>query len=63
MRSRLRRIDLIAFLAVLAAGLGLVLMGVQPEAVTTLAVGLSSLYSAWVGVGRGSDGPTDRARR
>lgn len=47
MSSASRRVDLVAFLGVLVVGVGLVALGVQPEAVSTVAVGLSSLYTAW----------------
>jgi hypothetical protein len=47
MRSARRRTDLVVFLAVLATGVVLVLSGIQPEAVSTVAIGLSTLYAAW----------------
>ncbi|MGC0206537.1 MULTISPECIES: hypothetical protein [Streptomyces] len=47
MRSARRRTDLVVFLAVLVTGVVLVLSGIQPEAVSTVAIGLSTLYAAW----------------
>ncbi|MEW2809863.1 hypothetical protein AB0929_22570 [Streptomyces massasporeus] len=47
MRSARRRTDLVVFLAVLASGVVLVLSGIRPEAVSTVAIGLSTLYAAW----------------
>ncbi|MEV6805837.1 hypothetical protein ACH4NF_26110 [Streptomyces sp. NPDC017248] len=38
-----------AFLAVLLTGVVLVLSGIPPEAVSTVAIGLSTLYAAWRG--------------
>lgn len=42
-----RRADLVVFLAVLLTGVVLVLCGVRPETVSTIAIGLSTLYAAW----------------
>ncbi|WP_037826382.1 hypothetical protein [Streptomyces sp. NRRL B-1347] len=42
-----RRTDLAAFLAVLVTGVVLILCGVKAETVSTVAIGLSSLYAAW----------------
>ncbi|WP_420034430.1 hypothetical protein ACN2WE_19565 [Streptomyces sp. cg28] len=41
--------DLIVFLAVLAAGTALVLLGVAPESLAAVAVTVSGLYAAWRG--------------
>jgi hypothetical protein len=60
MRPRQRQMDLIAFVSVLAMGLGLVLVGVRPEGVATLTVGLSGLYSTWAGVRRRPEKPPNR---
>ncbi|MFF8729795.1 hypothetical protein ACF073_25370 [Streptomyces sp. NPDC015171] len=54
MRGPRRRTDLVAFLAVLLTGVVLVLSGIAPEAVSTVAIGLSTLYAAWRG-GRSSE--------
>ncbi|QDQ15400.1 hypothetical protein [Streptomyces spectabilis] len=42
-----RRTDLAAFLAVLVTGVVLILCGVKAETVSTVAIGLSTLYAAW----------------
>ncbi|MFI8929423.1 hypothetical protein ACIG3E_17310 [Streptomyces sp. NPDC053474] len=42
-----RRIDLAVFLAVLGTGVVLVRCGIEAEAVSTVAIGLSTLYAAW----------------
>ncbi|MFJ9419204.1 hypothetical protein ACIRPT_34365 [Streptomyces sp. NPDC101227] len=47
MNSAPRRIDLAAFLAVLATGIVLISAGVQPAALSPVALGLSALYAAW----------------
>ncbi|MFI9052136.1 hypothetical protein [Streptomyces sp. NPDC053427] len=47
MNSSPRRIDLAAFLAVLATGIVLIRTGVQPAALSPVALGLSALYAAW----------------
>ncbi|MFE5511247.1 hypothetical protein ACFQ9J_11620 [Streptomyces sp. NPDC056529] len=47
MRAPRRSTDFAAFLTVLLTGVVLVLCGVRPEAVSTIAIGLSSLYAAW----------------
>ncbi|MEV4433661.1 hypothetical protein [Streptomyces sp. NPDC049555] len=44
--------DLIAFLAVLAAGVTLVCVGVPPQSLATIAIALSGLYATWRGGGR-----------
>ncbi|MDT0448988.1 hypothetical protein [Streptomyces hesseae] len=44
--------DLIAFLAVLASGIVLVLLGVSPGALATVTASLSGLYTTWRGGGR-----------
>ncbi|MCC3779007.1 hypothetical protein [Streptomyces sp. UNOB3_S3] len=44
--------DLIVFLAVLAAGILLVLLGVSPGALATVTASLSGLYATWRGGGR-----------
>lgn len=49
MRGPRGRTDLVAFLAVLLTGVVLVLSGIPPEAVSTVAIGLSTLYAAWRG--------------
>ena len=56
MRSARRRTDLVVFLAVLVTGVVLVLSGIQPEAVSTVAIGLSTLYAAW----QRQEGPSRR---
>ncbi|MFD4997775.1 hypothetical protein [Streptomyces buecherae] len=43
--------DLIVFLAVLGTAVGLVLGGVAPESLATIAVAVSGLYAAWRGGG------------
>lgn len=45
--------DLVVFLAVLGTGTVLVLRGVAPESLATIAVAVSGLYAAW----RGNDRP------
>ncbi|WP_426365328.1 hypothetical protein [Streptomyces sp. E-08] len=45
--------DLVAFLAVLVTGAVLVLRGVAPESLATIAVAVSGIYAAW----RGNGGP------
>ncbi|MFF8375263.1 hypothetical protein ACF07V_03880 [Streptomyces sp. NPDC015661] len=45
--------DLVAFLAVLVTGAALVLRGVAPESLATIAVAVSGIYAAW----RGNGGP------
>ncbi|MEU5890774.1 hypothetical protein ABZ835_28585 [Streptomyces sp. NPDC047461] len=47
MHTPRRRTDLVVFLAVLVTGVVLVLSGIEPEAVSTVAIGLSTLYAAW----------------
>ncbi|MEW2529482.1 hypothetical protein [Streptomyces sp. NPDC047071] len=42
-----RRTDLAVFLAVLGTGVVLVRCGIEAEAVSTVAIGLSTLYAAW----------------
>ncbi|MEU3352744.1 hypothetical protein [Streptomyces sp. NPDC037389] len=44
--------DLIVFLAVLAAGIVLVLLGISPGALATVTASLSGLYATWSGGGR-----------
>ncbi|GAA2926338.1 hypothetical protein GCM10020221_22860 [Streptomyces thioluteus] len=41
--------DLVVFLAVLGAGTVLVLCGVAPESLATIAVAVSGLYTVWRG--------------
>jgi hypothetical protein len=48
--------DLIALVAVLSAGIVLIALGVRPEALGTVALALSGLYSLWSGQ-RGGRGP------
>ncbi|MBL1108096.1 hypothetical protein JK361_26485 [Streptomyces sp. 5-8] len=66
MRGPRGRTDLVAFLAVLLTGVILVLTGIPPEAVSTVAIGLSTLYAAWRGErssgGRGPGGRDPGAR-
>ncbi|QMU78398.1 hypothetical protein GXW83_24500 [Streptacidiphilus sp. PB12-B1b] len=45
------RLDLIAFLAVLATGVLLTAMGISAGTLATIAVALSSLYGVWKGTG------------
>lgn len=47
MRAPRRSTDLAVFIAVLLTGVVLILCRVQPEAVSTIAIGLSTLYAAW----------------
>jgi cation transport ATPase len=47
LREHHQRTNLIVFLAVLTTGVVLIAMGVLPESLATIAVGLSSLYAAW----------------
>ncbi|QCX81323.1 hypothetical protein C9F11_38700 [Streptomyces sp. YIM 121038] len=42
-----RRTDLAVFLAVLGTGVVLVRCGIEAEAVSSVAIGLSTLYAAW----------------
>jgi hypothetical protein len=42
-----RRIDLIAFLATLAAGVLLTFLGTSPQDLASVMIGISSLYTAW----------------
>ncbi|WP_328765564.1 MULTISPECIES: hypothetical protein [unclassified Streptomyces] len=52
MRQRASRVqDLIVFLAVLGTAMVLVLRGVAPESLATIAVAVSGLYAAWRGSG------------
>lgn len=62
MDIRTRRLELIAFIAVLATGVVLVWLGVPPEMLTTVGVGLSGLYGALHGrLGRGDGaGPHEK---
>jgi hypothetical protein len=46
-RAKHQRNDLIIFLAILTTGVVLIALGVLPESLATIAVGLSSLYAAW----------------
>ncbi|MEV7525924.1 hypothetical protein [Streptomyces sp. NPDC091371] len=56
MRQRTNRVhDLVVFLAVLGTAAVLMLRGVTPESLATIAVAVSGLYSAWRGSG-GADG-------
>jgi hypothetical protein len=55
MRGPRGRTDLVAFLAVLSTGVILVLSGVAPEAVSVVAIGLSTLYAAWRGESSSGD--------
>ncbi|MEU1781301.1 hypothetical protein ABZ545_17650 [Streptomyces abikoensis] len=43
--------DLVVFLAVLTAGILLVLLGVSPGALATVTASLSGLYATWRGGG------------
>ncbi|MDX2828228.1 hypothetical protein Sipo8835_16180 [Streptomyces ipomoeae] len=43
--------DLVVFLAVLGTGTVLVLRGIAPESLATIAVAVSGLYAAWRGNG------------
>ncbi|GAA4662777.1 hypothetical protein [Streptomyces youssoufiensis] len=52
--------DLIVFLAVLGTAVGLVLGGVAPESLATIAVAVSGLYAAWRGGGDRPRSPEDR---
>lgn len=47
MRTPSPRNDLIVFVAVLLTGVVLIICRVRPEAVSTIAIGLSTLYAAW----------------
>lgn len=44
---RSRVLDLIAFVMVLATGVTLVALGLSPESLAAVAIGLASLYSVW----------------
>lgn len=52
--------DLIVFLAVLGTAVGLVLGGVAPQSLATIAVAVSGLYAAWRGGGDRPRSPEDR---
>ncbi|WP_232544190.1 hypothetical protein [Streptomyces buecherae] len=52
--------DLIVFLAALGTAVGLVLGGVAPESLATIAVAVSGLYAAWRGGGDRSRSPEGR---
>ncbi|MEU3962221.1 hypothetical protein AB0F42_20810 [Streptomyces buecherae] len=52
--------DLIVFLAVLGTAVGLVLSGVAPESLATIAVAVSGLYAAWRGGGDRPRSPEGR---
>lgn len=52
--------DLIVFLAVLGTAVGLVLGGVAPESLATIAVAVSGLYAAWRGGGDRPRSPEGR---
>ncbi|MFE6775626.1 hypothetical protein [Streptomyces sp. NPDC057702] len=54
------RYDLVVFLLVLGAGAGLVLCGVAPESLATIAVAVSGLYAAWRGGGDRAQPPDAR---
>lgn len=47
MRNPNPRVDLVAFVSVLLTGVVLIACKVRPEAVSTVALGLSTLYAAW----------------
>lgn len=49
MPSHSRTQDLIAFVASLATGTALVVLGVPPESLTAVAVALAALYAVWRG--------------
>ncbi|MET8028992.1 hypothetical protein [Streptomyces avermitilis] len=46
MDIRTRRLELISFIAVLVTGIILIWLGVPPETLTAVGVGLSGLYGA-----------------
>ena len=46
-------IDLLAFVAVLATVVVLLLIGVPPDSLAIVVVAMGGLYGAWLGVGRG----------
>ncbi|MFF5719849.1 hypothetical protein [Streptomyces buecherae] len=52
--------DLVVFLAVLGTAVGLVLSGVAPESLATIAVAVSGLYAAWRGSGDRPRSPEGR---
>lgn len=57
MRQRTHRVqDLIVFLAVLGTATVLILRGVAPESLATIAVAVSGLYAAWRGGGNSGGG-------
>jgi hypothetical protein len=41
--------DLVAYISSLVAGVLLILLGVSPESIAAIALGLSTLYAAWQG--------------
>ncbi|WP_433476431.1 hypothetical protein ACQPZP_04880 [Spirillospora sp. CA-142024] len=49
MNTGRRLMDLVAFIAVLATGIILVAVGVEPEALAIVVVALGGLYNAWNG--------------
>ncbi|MGW2448810.1 hypothetical protein [Streptomyces sp. NPDC001675] len=49
MDIRTRRLELIAFIAVLVTGVVLIWLGMPPDTLATVGVGLSDLYSTWRG--------------
>lgn len=49
MRRSSSMMDLWAFVAVLLAGVLLILLGVSPQSIASVAVGLATLYAAWQG--------------
>ncbi|WP_405842828.1 hypothetical protein [Streptomyces sp. NBC_01518] len=51
--QRTRTLDLFAFVAVLATGVVLLLIGVPPNSLAIVVVAMGGLYGAWLGVGRG----------
>ncbi|MBK3575615.1 hypothetical protein JHN63_17695 [Streptomyces sp. MBT65] len=52
-RTHPRTLDLLAFLAVLATGIVLLLIGVPPNSLAIVVVAMGGLYGAWLGIGRG----------
>ncbi|MFJ3516961.1 MULTISPECIES: hypothetical protein [unclassified Streptomyces] len=64
MRQRINRVqDLIVFLAVLGTATVLILRGVAPESLATIAVAVSGLYAAWRGSGTGGEPPQPPSTR
>ena len=52
-----RRLDVIVFMAILAAGTLLTILGVSASSLATISVALSGLYGTWTGVTRSSAAP------